>query len=731
MNRIYSYLICAISVISMAACTEELETFSVSLSSADENVEISEDGRNADVTILPEGSTAVVKVTSDTEWQLIDDSTDPYFEVQIDGNDVIISAEEMISSHEHSAKLRIQAGTNAWAYINVTQKGTELSQISLETKKIYFEEWGGVQEIRVMTNKDWYVENKDAVDGITIEEDGDVIRVAAEASLRPDPLVTSFRVVAGTQANNYSVEFEVVQDKWHEPYFSFPVSKATLPATGGRTTIEVVSNRVWTAVSSDPWLKIEQNGNLLTLSNESGEDALAAKVSLTTAAQEGETGFTADLDVRTDDKPLVMKFKIPELYRGNVSVPLMTPFDVYIDWGDGSDGDIAAFDGSSGFSRPDHEYSREAAEYEIKVYGECGSMNGCGCSGIEYLSEIVDWGEMETTNFTYAFSGSALESLPANTKDIIAKATKVDNMFWNCLYLKEIPEDLFADSKLTSISGMFFGCKSLKSIPADFFVGAEELKQLIGIFNETDIQSIPEGILDPLVNLTNLTAMFNNCTDITEIPENLFAKNTELNILKNVFYGTSITEIPENLLVNNVELQQMSGVFGNTDLKTIPENLFANNPKISSASALFAYTDIEEIPSGLFAGLPELSDINSVFTACDKLRTVPTDIFDNNKKLSDVGCAFAFCPNYEGESPYTTVQRTVKDEVSGEDKTVDIKVHLYERNAKDENWQRLYPEFGEIFRWGFGSCFGGCTKLTDYDVMSGFDYGNWVKVPNF
>lgn len=185
MNRIYSYLICAISVISMAACTEELETFSVSLSSADENVEISEDGRNADVTILPEGSTAVVKVTSDTEWQLIDDSTDPYFEVQIDGNDVIISAEEMISSHEHSAKLRIQAGTNAWAYINVTQKGTELSQISLETKKIYFEEWGGVQEIRVMTNKDWYVENKDAVDGITIEEDGDVIRVAAEASLRP------------------------------------------------------------------------------------------------------------------------------------------------------------------------------------------------------------------------------------------------------------------------------------------------------------------------------------------------------------------------------------------------------------------------------------------------------------------------------------------------------------------------------------------------------------------
>lgn len=183
----------------------------------------------------------------------------------------------------------------------------------------------------------------------------------------------------------------------------------------------------------------------------------------------------------------------------------------------------------------------------------------------------------------------------------------------------------------------------------------------------------------------------------------------------NVFAGTSITEIPENIFSSNANLTQIDGMFSNTKITVIPGNLFAGNPKLTSASQVFEQTAITEVPAGLFAHNPDLSTVTGLFYNCWQLKTVPVGIFDNNRQLSTVTSTFSHCYNYEGESPYTVIN------VDGND----VKVHLYER--------KNYPsEFPTIIRSNACQyCFGGCTKLTDYDAMNiqdfEHDWGNWVK----
>ncbi|MGN1210998.1 MAG: hypothetical protein ACI4TM_04885 [Candidatus Cryptobacteroides sp.] len=683
------------------ACSDKIDTTSLSLSSGDANVTVSQDGMKADVVISPEGGKATIEIACSSAWRLIDDSSDAAFNVDIDGNTVTISADEIISDHEFTAMYRIVAGSSKWAYINVSQRGSALANLSLDKKKLSFPEWGGMREISVATNKDWHVEGADQYNWLNVEEDkeNNILKVTTSTNTAHEVLEASLSVVAGTDANNYKVSFNVTQDEWHEAYFSFPVEKATLPATGGQTSITVSSNRAWTAVADNDWIRIIKDDNILTIACDASSELKTGKVSLTTEAQEGETPYTAELDVRTADNPMILKFEIPENYTTKVSVPVMAPFDVYLEWGDGTPGDIAASSANGAFTRPDHLYEA-AGTYEVKVYGSCASMNARGCGGIECMTEISDWGNLGVTNFYYAFSGSAIKSLPANTKDILAPATKIDFMFMDCTKLEEIPADIFANLELTNIQGVFRGCTSLTTIPANLFVGAEELTGMTAMFMGSGVETVPAELLYPLTGLTQILTMFDSCTGIKEVSENFFSKNTKLVRLRSIFYGTSISEIPENIFANNTELTECSSMFGNTLIKTIPENLFAK--------------------------MPELMSVESLFLGCTSLKSVPVSIFDNNFKLSTVSNAFALCTELEGESPYTIVKREAED---GSGEIVDVKVHLYERNAKNASWERLYPEFDEISRWGFESCFGGCTKLTDYDQIATYDYGKWVKVP--
>lgn len=119
----------------------------------------------------------------------------------------------------------------------------------------------------------------------------------------------------------------------------------------------------------------------------------------------------------------------------------------------------------------------------------------------------------------------------------------------------------------------------------------------------------------------------------------------------------------------------------------------------SMYNAFIFQTKLKEIPAGIFDGLTEVTTFASTFVGCTALTSIPVGLFDNNTKVTEFVMTFRDCTALAGESPYTIIN------VDGND----VKVHLYERANYPEHF--IAPEY-------FGSCFGECTGLSDWDEIT-------------
>ena len=132
-------------------------------------------------------------------------------------------------------------------------------------------------------------------------------------------------------------------------------------------------------------------------------------------------------------------------------------------------------------------------------------------------------------------------------------------------------------------------------------------------------------------DITNFSNFFGSCSELTSIPENLFAANTAVTDFSYCFYQCSnLTSIPDNLFANNTAVttfhQCFMGCSGLTG--SIPENLFANNTAVTNFSACFLHCRglTGSIPENLFANCPNVTTINQCFMGCSGLTgNVPID----------------------------------------------------------------------------------------------------------
>lgn len=212
--------------------------------------------------------------------------------------------------------------------------------------------------------------------------------------------------------------------------------------------------------------------------------------------------------------------------------------------------------------------------------------------------------------------------------------------------------------------------------------GTPELKTL-RLEDVTALTQLAADTKGALSAITDFTSCFEDCTGLTNLPEDLFANCpgiqsvSEINSVMEA-YGlfsncTSLTEIPEDLFASMTKVTRLDGIFkGCTSLREIPEKLFANNTQVISMWEAFA--------------------------GCKSLQRIPAGLFDSMRTLQAVRLLFKNCSSLIGESPYTLI--------NGE------KVHLYER-------QNHPTEFLEITN--HNSTFRNCTNLTDHNSMP----SNW------
>lgn len=136
-------------------------------------------------------------------------------------------------------------------------------------------------------------------------------------------------------------------------------------------------------------------------------------------------------------------------------------------------------------------------------------------------------------------------------------------------------------------------------------------------YNSAIFNKIPKDLFVNKQHVINMSS-FDNCNNITEIPEDLFKNCVNAKYFYNVFYNCkNITSIPENLFKYNINATTFDNAFAESGITSIPENLFANNPNITAVNYAFRNcTHLSNIPQNIINKCISIPSHFSVFAGC-------------------------------------------------------------------------------------------------------------------
>ena len=136
------------------------------------------------------------------------------------------------------------------------------------------------------------------------------------------------------------------------------------------------------------------------------------------------------------------------------------------------------------------------------------------------------------------------------------------------------------------------------------------------------------------------------CSNLTSIPENLFANNPQVTDFSYCFYNcTRLTSIPEGLFDNNPQVTDFSYYFSYcSSLTSIPVGLFDNNTQVTNFNGCFDHcSSLTSIPEGLFDNNTQVTSFYSCFYKCSGLTSIPVGLFDNNTQVTSFRNCFYNC----------------------------------------------------------------------------------------
>ena len=234
---------------------------------------------------------------------------------------------------------------------------------------------------------------------------------------------------------------------------------------------------------------------------------------------------------------------------------------------DGSTGEVKY----EGYYGPSVTKTYTPGKYTLKLFSE---YSWSGLSGLEvkinnsFASiDIINWGKNEESTITL----HAVDKIYSPEPDLLS-------VRYNSAIFNKIPEDLFVNKQHVITMSSFDNCNNITEIPEDLFKNCVNAKYFYNVFY--------------------------NCKNITSIPENLFKYNINATTFDNAFAESGITSIPENLFANNPNITAVNYAFRNcTHLSNIPQNIINKCISIPSHFSVFAgctsASNYSTLPAGL------------------------------------------------------------------------------------------------------------------------------------
>ena len=257
-----------------------------------------------------------------------------------------------------------------------------------------------------------------------------------------------------------------------------------------------------------------------------------------------------------------MRLRVSPSAGGQVSLPVRGALECVVDWGDGSREAVKADYGAGSLASGclAHQYT-SPGPFEVSVSGKVSALSSYGLPQLSCVEAVLDWGDTGLSDISYAFdgqtkletvaapgeqsfaavasarsafSGTALEQIPAGLFSGCPSGCDYTKVFAGCKRLKAVPEEAFPDADRLTQS--FSGCEALTKLPARLLGDGSRLTELQETFAAcAALEAVPATLLDNCPNLTKLVSTFSGCSALKEIPAQLFDSCRRLGIAEGVF----------------------------------------------------------------------------------------------------------------------------------------------------------------------------------------------------
>ena len=747
------------------------------------------DSQNATLAFKSLGGEVVVYVnTNVTDWEVKPEG-DNLADVTADkvAGTLTLTAKKNTQTRQLAARYTIKAG-DLTATISATQNAYGTPEIVASENNFHFAAVGKTSaSFTVESSIDNWNFETEGIDWLLVRKEGNTITLEAY----DNPVITdrtaTFVLYAGEGSEKVTETIAVSQDRKVDAASSALVVPME-PFPSEVATVQVASNYDWSyevVEGESDWFDIQREENApvagytvgtLTFTGKDNRNSETRKSIVRITTGDGaENVKTIDIVVSQagiDIKAFMMAIVIKPNAYGNVNYEAVLPIkgatDVKVDWGDGTVEELGDVD-----QDPKHTYT-DQNRYVVSIWGNVPRLSYGDYYGTNYtdmVEKIYNWGELGFTELDGAFknckgltavptddrgafaqvedmcemfSQSGLQTIPEGFLKYAEKLLWVDNMFYSCGNITEIPADFFYNCpELNSVCNAF-GATGITHVDKDIFSKNPELDDVSQVFSQTLLEEIPAGIFDNNPEITNCNAVFSNCTNLKKIPAGLFDHQTKVETFRMTFNHTAVEEIPENLFGKNYENTNFSSTFCQTHIKSIPEHLFKGFSKVETfmscfngcallesipadlfteSGALTAFptkannkssclnmvfegcASLKEIPAGLFDGFPAVTSLSSVFEGCSSLESVPAGLFKDFVNVTSFAPMFKGCASlktlpsgmFEGLSKVTSFSGLFQDCTSLES----ISANLLAGCSKVTNISKM---------------FYGCTSLKTVDA---------------
>lgn len=747
------------------------------------------DSQNATLAFKSLGGEAIIYVnTNVADWEVKPEG-DNLADVTADkvAGTLTLTAKKNTQTKQLAAKYTIKAG-DLTATISATQNAYGTPEIVASENNFHFAAVGKTSaSFTVESSIDNWNFETEGIDWLLVKKEGNTITLEAY----DNPVVTdrkaTFVLYAGEGSEKVTETIAVSQDRKVDAASSALVVPME-PFPSKTAEVQVASNYDWSyevVEGESDWFTIQREDGAtvegyevgkLTFTGSDNRNAETRKSIVRITTGDGaENVKTIDITVSQagiDIKAFIIGITVKPNAYGNVNYEAILPFskgtDIKVDWGDGTVEELGEVTAA-----PKHTYTDQNL-YVVSIWGSVPRFSYgdyYGSSYTDMVEKVYNWGELGFVELEGAFkacksltsvptddrgafanvedmcemfSQSGLEKIPEDFLKYAEKLLWVDNMFYSCGKITEIPANLFYNCpELNSVSNVF-GATGITSIDKDIFSKNPLLDDASQIFSQTPLEEVPAGLFDHNPEITTFNAVFSNCTQLTKIPAGLFAHQTKVETFRMAFNHTALEEIPENLFGENYENTNFASTFCQTRIKSIPEHLFKDFSKVETfmscfngcellesvpatlfteSGALTAFptkannktnclnmvfegcASLKEIPAGLFDGFPAVTGLSSVFEGCSSLESVPAGLFKDFVNVTSFATMFKGCASlktlpsgmFEGLSKVTSFSGLFQDCTSLES----IPANLLAGCSKVTNISKM---------------FYGCTSLKTVDA---------------